>query len=526
MRDSMDWLLARYRAGLLSRRDFLRAAAALGLSLTAAQSLAGLTVRAQTGPAPRRGGILRVAADPATTIDPVKLDSSGGIAIVQQVAEYLVWTEADLSLRPVLATSWRPDPDASTWVFELRRGVRFHNGQEMTADDVVATFQRLVDPEVASPARGALSFLQKENVEKVDRYTVRFRLDRPVGDFPYYTQVYQAVILPAGYDGDFASNPVGTGPFRLVEYRPQERAVLERNPDYWDAPRPYLDGVHIGLYQEATPQVVAMQAGEVDVILAPPYQEAQPLFSDPAVQILSASSGTHRQLTMRVDQRPFNDRRVREAVALCFDRPALLQGLFGGMGDLGNDHPISPVYPEHRPLPQRSQDYARARRLLAEAGYPNGFEIDLYTAQYLELPRFAVFAQQMLQPAGIRARLHVEPLNLYYSHWTDVPFGLTDWASRPTATEILSLAFRCDAEWNAPHWCHPEFDRLVVELQGESDPERRGELATEIARILNHEVPAVIPYFTEVLRAARRSVKGVEAHMSYFLDLTRAWIDA
>ncbi|WP_068134107.1 ABC transporter substrate-binding protein [Limnochorda pilosa] len=525
MSKDLDRLLDRYRKGGLSRRDFLRAAAALGLSLGAAQSLVGLPAWAQGSGAPRRGGILRVAADPATTIDPVKLDSAGGIAIVQQVAEYLVWTEPDLSLRPVLATSWRPEPDARTWVFELRRGVRFHSGKEMTADDVVATFQRLVDPEVASPARGALPFLQKENIEKIGAYTVRFRLDRPVGDFPYYTQTYNAVILPAEYGGDFARNPVGTGPFRLTEYRPQERAVLERNDAYWDAPRPHLDGVRIALYQEATPQVLAMQAGEVDVILAPPYQEAQPLLSDPAVQVLSTSSGTHRQLTMRVDQRPFDDRRVREAVALCFDRPSLLQGLFGGIGDLGNDHPIAPVYPEHQPLPQRAQDHARARRLLAEAGFPDGFEIDLYTAQFLELPRYAVFVQQMLQPAGIRAKLHVEPLNLYYSHWTDVPFGLTDWTSRPTATQILGLAFRSGAEWNAAHWANDTFDRLLQELEGEPDKARRGELAGQIEELMNREVPAAITYFTENLRAVRKGVHGVAADMSYFLDLTRAWVE-
>lgn len=472
----------------------------------------------------KRGGTLRVALPMADTIDPLRMESGGSIAIVQQVAEYLVWAEQDLSLRPVLATDWHSEQGGKRWIFNLRRGVRFHNGEEMTSADVVASFRRMVDPDQPSSASAQLPFLRPEGVTASGDYAVRFDLDRAVGAFPYYTHIYNAVILPADYGGDFAANPVGTGPFRLLGYRPQEGATLERNDDYWDAPRPYLDRLELGLYDGSQPQVLALQGGEADMMLAAGYIDAQPLFEAPEVEVLAAPTAQHRQLSMRADQPPFADVRVRRAVALAMNRPAMVSTLLGGKAALGNDQPIAPVYPEKVDLRQRERDVQAARRLLSEAGFGNGFPIELYIGRLAELPQYGVLAQQMLGEIGIDVSLRVEPLNVYYSHWTEVPFGLTDWVSRPTAGQILSVAFTGGAEWNAAHWRNDEFDRLVQRFQAEPDTDERSRIGTRLAGILNEEVPAAITYFNDGLRPLRNNVRGVTGNISNYLDLTRAWL--
>ncbi|AOU98400.1 ABC transporter substrate-binding protein [Acidihalobacter yilgarnensis] len=505
------------------RRDFIRASGVLGFGLaTSALGLRpGTAEAAEPG---RRGGTLRVAIPAAKSIDPLKIDSAGAIAIVQQVGEYLVWAEPDLSLRPVLATAWHTPDGGKTWIFELRKGVKFHDGREMTADDVVATFERLVNPKMASVARAQIPFLKPGDTTRVDHHTVKFTLDRAVGEFPYYTQIYNAVILPHDYAGDFAKNPVGTGPFRMIDYKPQQSARFERNPDYWDAGKPYLDAVEMGLYGSPQPMILALQGGDTDMMLGISSIDAKPLLAKPDIRIARAHSSATRLLAMRVDRKPFNDRRVRQAVALCLNREAMLKVLLGGAGELGNDHPIAPIFGDHIRLKQRHQDVGRARRLLAEAGYPRGFEIDLYTGDYLELPQYAILAQQMLAPAGIRVKLRVEPLNTYYDHWTQVDFGLTDWTGRTTPSQILSAAFGGHSEWNAAHWKHPGFDDIVAKLEASTDPHQRDRLANQAATMLHDETPAAIAYFIDLLRPMRRKVKGVEANMSQYLDLTQAWL--
>jgi len=473
---------------------------------------------------PKRGGTLRVALPMADSIDPLQMSAGGAIAMVQQVAEYLVWAEDDLTLRPVLATDWEARDGGRTWLFRLREGVRFHDGREMTSADVVASFRRMVAPESPSAAAAQLGFLSPGGVSADDRYTVRFSLERPVGAFPYYTHIYNAVILPADYAGDFAANPVGTGPFRLLDYRPQEGAVMERNPDYWDRPRPYLDGVRMDLYDGSQPQVLALQGDAADMMLAAGYIDARPLFDDDGIDIIATPTAQHRQLSMRADRPPFEDVRVRRAVALAIQRPALVETLLGGYAAVANDHPVADVYPVTVDLAQRERDLAEARRLLREAGAANGFTVDLHIGRVAELPQYGQVLQQQLAEADIRVNLNIEPLNVYYDHWTEVPFGLTDWVSRPTPDQILSVAFRGDAEWNAAHWRSDGFDRLLPRFEAEPDGARRSELAARLAGILNNEVPAVIGYFNDGLRPVTHRVRGVRGNLSNYLDLTGAWL--
>jgi len=520
-------------AGRISRREFLRSATALGLSTgTIAALLAGSgreAVRAQAPPA-RRGGAIRVALVPPTAaVDPVTMYDAGAIAVVQQVAEYLIWAEKDLRLRPVLATRWEPDDKAKTWTFTLRDGVRFSTGQPMTADDVVATFDRLTDPQTRSAARSNFrSILSKGNIEKLGTNRVAFHLDRPFVDFPYLLSStnYNAVVLPQNYAGDFEQHPVGTGPFSLTAYTPKESASFKRNPGYWQKDLPYLDGVELRFFAETQPQVLALQAGAVDMMLATPFQGSQAVFNDPNITVLLTPSSKHRAVHMRVDTAPFTDKRVRQALALCLDRQKIVQGVFQGRADVGNDEMFAPIFPGAPTIGQRAQNYDRARQLLREAGQTD-LKITLTYEQYQEVPQYAVFLQEMIRGAGVEVTLDQVTQAAYYGSgsnqpWLQVPMGITDWASRTIPSQFILPAYTCGGVWNSAHWCNEDFDGLAKQYDATLDRQRRQSIARRLALIQQDATPAIIAYWIRAPRAVRKRVQGVEPNGSDFLDLTRA----
>src|SRR5215831_15870368 len=214
-------------AGHIDRRAFLRHGSILGMSLPLMGTVLGAL--GATLVAPARAGA-------AGAIDPVTVADGGGLLMLQQTGEFLCNSGADLRLRPVLAESWSASDDALAWTFKLRKGVKFHNGKTMNADDVVATIDRLADPKNSSNALSAFSgVLSKGGTKKVDDETVEFHLDAPNGNFPYYlsSDNYNAIILPKDYAGDFDKNFIGTGPFKLEKYTPKVGASFVRNEDYW-----------------------------------------------------------------------------------------------------------------------------------------------------------------------------------------------------------------------------------------------------------------------------------------------------
>ncbi len=476
---------------------------------------------------PKRGGTLRVGVTPPSAVDPHMLQDPGGRATVQPAVNYLVRVTPDLKVIPELATEWS-SPDAVNWTVKLRQGVKFHNGKPFTADDVVATYDRLVDPKVASAARSAFSFLEKGNIMKVDTYTVRFHLSRPLGDFPYSMFTYQAAILPADWPGDWAKNPVGTGPFKMTSYVPKQRAEFVRNEGYWEQDLPYLDKLQVTYFEDIGAQVTAMQSGTIDLMQDTPLDVISALKAgSPNIHFLEARSSTYAQLAMRVDTKPFDKKQVRQAIAVCLDRPKIIGSLLGGRGDIGNDNLIAPVYPLSKGirLSQRKQDYAKAKSLLAEAGYSNGVDIELRTHAIFQLPQYAQIVQEMVKPAGVRMEIKVEPDDIYYQHWNTIPFALEAWVHRPSPGQLLNLGYRCGADWNVPHWCNKEFDTLVNQLDATVDPAKRAQIAGQIAALMNDEVPAIISFFFHAVRAMRSNVKGHQADPAGFLDVRRTWVE-
>jgi peptide/nickel transport system substrate-binding protein len=527
--------------GRMTRRELLVRGTVIGLSMSTIGSLLAAcggsttsgtaSASASASVAPKTGGTMRVAMVPPTgALDPVVMYDAGAIATVQQVCEYLAWAENDLSLRPVLAESWTPDATAKVWTFKLRQNVTFNNGQAMTADDVVATFQRLTDPKSGSSALSNFAgILSMSGVSKVDATTVQFALDSAFADFPYLVSSsnYNCVILPKNYNGNFEKSPVGTGPFTLSAYTSKQSATFKKNPTYWQKGLPYLDGA-VFTYADEQAQTLQLQAGNQDMQLSTPFQGSQALFTDPNIKIVSTPSTQMREVQMRVDKAPFDNKSVRQAIAYCLDRPGIMQSLFNGKGLLGNDNVFCSLYPVGVSIPQRAQDYAKAKQLLAAAGQ-SALTVTLVAEEYLEVPQYAQIIQQMCKPAGITVNLQLQSQAQYYGKdqsapWLTVPFGITDWAARAIPSQFFLPMLTTKGVWNSSHWSNSQFDSLAKQYDATLDQAKRKDIGTQMATIQTEETPIIIAYWIEVLRATTTKVGGVEANGAEYLDLTHAYL--
>ncbi|MDQ2744636.1 MAG: ABC transporter substrate-binding protein [Chloroflexota bacterium] len=526
--------------GEISRRDLIKRLLAAGASLSVIGGLlseAGFEGVAEASPlAAKRGGTLRVGyLVPAADVDPVTMFNEGAILTAQMALEYLVYPRPDYSLAPKLATHWHA-PSPNKWIFNLRKGVKWHDGKPFTADDVVYTFNLLTDPATNSAALSAFKgILSKGGVRKVDSHTVAFHLDRGYSGFPYLVSAltYNSAILPKGYKiGSFVKGHVGTGAYILTNYTPKVGATYKKNPHYWAKGLPYLNGVHLKYYGEEQAVVLALQAGDVDIFPNATYQGGQALFANSNLTILKNPGSSYREFAMRVDQAPFTDKRVRQAVALCLDRPALLKALMNDLGQLGNDHGFAPVFgPLSAPakkIPQRKQDIAKAKALLAAAGHGSGINVTLTTEQYLEIPQYAVIIKQQCKAAGINITLNIEDQNTYYGSGTNEPWlsalmTITDWAPRGTPSQLIDPAYISGGIWNSAHWSNKTFDRLIADSDKASKARHDADVLAA-AKIQHDEVPAIIAYWINDLHALQKHVHGVPKGPGPYPDFSATWL--
>ena len=315
---------------------------------------------------------------PTGAINPVTVADQGGLDMLAQTGEYLCLSDQTLTLKPVLATSWTPNSTADVWTFKIRQGVKFHNGAALTADDVVYTYKLQTNPTGKSNALSALGgVLTPSGVQKVDDFTVAFHLEAPNGNFPYLTSSdnYNMIIIPNNYDpANWQSSFVGTGPFVMKSYTAKVGASFTRNEQYWGT-KALPAGTEFTFYADQTPEILALSSGTIDVVGQFAVSGGEQLLASGApYNVIRLKSSAHRELSMRCDQAPFTDPRVRQAIALTLDRPAIVQALFKGYADLGNDSPFAPVFPStNTSVPQRAQDIAKAKSLLAAAGHSTGF---------------------------------------------------------------------------------------------------------------------------------------------------------
>jgi peptide/nickel transport system substrate-binding protein len=530
--DIANHVIDEFAAGRISRRDFIRRGSVIGISvplLGAIVSACGSTSSSSppSSSSGKAGATIKVGiVTPTAAINPLTVADQGGLDMLAQTGEYLCLSTQTLALKPVLAESWSSNSTADVWTFKIRQGVKFHNGKALTADDVVYTYQLQSNPKNASNALSNFGgVLTPSGVQKVDDFTVAFHLAAPNGNFPYLTSSdnYNMIIIPNGYNpSDWQSSFIGTGPFVLKSYTAKVGATFTRNESYWGT-KALPAETQFTFYATQTPEILALSNGSIDVVGQFAVAGAEQLLTAGApYNIIKLKSSAHRELSMRCDQAPFTDPRVRQAIALTLDRPAIVSALFKGYADIGNDSPFAPVFPStNTSVPQRTQNISKAKSLLSAAGHPSGFSTHLTTEQFLEIPEYAQIVVQSAKAIGVDIGLTVESSSAYYgkatfgnSDWLDATMSLVDYGHRSVPNVFLTAPLETTnaktgtGPWNAAHFNNSQYDSLVSKYIASADLSTQRTIAGQIETLLLDQTPIIFGYFYNYLTATAKTVSG------------------
>ncbi|WP_306356079.1 MULTISPECIES: ABC transporter substrate-binding protein [unclassified Nocardia] len=504
------------RPGFGRRRFLLGGMGALGaVALGGTGMLTGCGT--ESGPAgapdgpPRPGGRLRsvIAGRSATSdvLDPHQAGSSAGGAVSKNVWDKLVAYNNDLTLRYRLAESLEPNADGSQWRIRLRPGVVFSDGTPLTSRDVLWSFERMLDP--AKKSSGDLSVVDMSRSRAAGDLEVLVAMKTPLADFGSVLAGWYCYIVKDGtgvIDGSVL--PVGTGPFALERWSPGDRTLLRRNERYWDG-RPLLDEVEIIQIAETEARVNAFLSGEADVVHEISYLQARTLSSDPDTTVVVPPAGLMGAFQMRVDTPPFDDVRVRQAMRLAVDRQAMVDAVYYGYAEVGNDiyGKGAPFY--HDGLPQRSYDPDRARELLRAAGKEN-LTVTLPTADGTPgmLESATLFAEQA-KAAGITINLESVPADTYFSQVSGkAPLSHIGWWNY-SLDYFYGQTMTSGSPSNGTGWRRPEWDATFAQARAAMDPQRRAALYRELQEELWNEGGYILHSFAKRPDAAKNYVGGV-----------------
>lgn len=524
-----------FKDGKMTRREFLRGATLLGLSATLAACAAPAPAPTVLTPAGGivRGGTLSSAMELQLIDHPARVSWTQSSNVLRQVSEYLTLTGADNITRPYLLENWEASDDLKTWTLNLRHGIKFNNGDEMTADDVIFTMGEWLNPDVGSSMLGLLSYLDgPENIEKIDEYVIRLHLSEPNIGVPEHLYHYPGVILHRDFQGDFIKQPVGTGAFNLVEYSEGERAILRRREDYWQMgqdgqPLPYLDEIiYVSIDKDAA--IAALQSGQVDTMYQARPSDMLAVKDNSNINTTALSTGQCFVIRMRVDLEPWSDVRVRQAMMKCQDREKILQLAYYGEGDLSIDAHIAPVHPEYCTKPIPAYDPEGAKKLLAEAGYPNGLKVRLATKNDDAEAEVAQAIKELAAPAGFDIELDITDPAGYWDRWSEVDFGVTHWSHRALGTMTMSLAYTADkngnpTSWNETRWMDPEFMGLLKQAEQTLNVEDRRAIMCQLEDIMQERGPIANSFWQKVWRLSRNNVMNIGAHPTDFDLFYEVW---
>jgi peptide/nickel transport system substrate-binding protein len=552
MRDAQDHPLVptlkrQLVAREIDRREFLRYATLLGMAApTAYAFVARVTGERLVAPAEAqatlpKGGTLRIAMRCQDLKSPHTYSWVESSNSARQVLDYLTVTGADNITRPSLIEKWEPSPDLKTWTLRVRKSVKWHNGRQFTADDVIWNLKRVLDPKTGSSVVGLMKGFLLEDyetgekddkgnpkkssrlwdagaIQKVDDFTVRLNGKTAQLAVPEQLFHYPLLILDPAENGEFKVGSNGTGAFTLVENEVGRRQVLKaRKPGYWGG-GPYLDQLEfIDLGDDPAASVAALASKQVDGLYGADIVQLEALQKIPHVQMYQVTTAYTATARMQ-PVKPFDDKRVRQAMRYAIDSNTVLQIAHRGLGQPGEHHHVSPVHPEYAKLPPPQRDVARAKKLLAEAGYPNGIDVEIICRPQPAWELLAVQAMvEQWKEAGIRVKINVMPSTQYWEVWTKVPFGFTTWAHRPLGIMSLALAYRSGGPWNESKYSNPEFDRLLTQAEGTLDIASRREIMSRLEAILQDDGPIVQPVWRAIFTFHDKRVQGFKPHPTLYI---------
>ncbi len=548
--------------GRLSRRGFIRVAALVGVSAGAAYAMAGLPSPAHAqmmmpfpddDPNAKEGGILKVAMQIQKMEDPATYSWVEMSNQTRHTLEHLAMTGPDNITRPMLAESWKASDDLKTWTFNLRKGVMWHNGEELVADHIKFNVERWTDAALGSSNVGlsSISALVEEvdsgeknddgtakmtkqliagAIDIVDSHTIRFNLTKAVLSFPEDMYNYPTAIVHPSFTAPFSANPVGTGPFGLAELVVGEKAILKKVTEtsdgkafsYWGG-KTYLDEIHYYNFDEDN-QLTAFAGGDVDTIYEfgiEQYDFAEALDG----KVLQARTAQNLCCRFQISKEPFTDKRVRQAIVKGIDNAAVKALVFPDGGDIGENHHVAPIHPEYFPLPALERDVEGAKALLKEAG-KEGLKVTIDVGN-TDGPWHQTVCEAMreqLKDIGVELSINVMPPSKYWEVWATTAFGATAWTHRPLGTMVLSLGYRTGVPWNETHYANKEWDAALDAAEATLDVEARRAKMEIVQKMMQDDAIMVMPIWRPIFTITRENIQGLALHPTNYHQFNKVWL--
>jgi peptide/nickel transport system substrate-binding protein len=519
----------------LTRRSVLRASLAAAATAGAGGLLAACGSGSTTSTAggggasgpPQRGGVLRLGLTGGSTsdsIDPIEPLTLPDYARIAQLYDPLAAYGADAQVELQLAEEISSNKQATLWTIRLKKGIEFHNGKELTAEDVLFTLNRIQNPKAPGEGAGGIEALDLGGAKKPDKYTLQIPTHSPFAILPGVLAGFYFNIVPVGFD---PKNPVGTGPYKFKSFTAGQQSVFVRNDNYWKKGLPYADQVIITDYQDATSQSNAIQAGQVDLVNNLTADQIAVLEGAGKKTLISPSGGW-TPFTMRADQEPWKDNRVRQAMRLVVNRPQMLEVVYGGHGTLGND--VFGIWdPEYNhSLPQRQQDIDQAKSLLKQAGQ-EGLTVTLTTGEIAQgtLKSAQVLAQQAAE-AGITVKLAQTNVATYFGpNWLNWNFAQDYWNWYTYLVQAKQV-IGPNAQFNETHFNNAKYNKLYEEAIATTDKARQTELVHALQEIDYNEGAYIIPNFPPIIDGYSANINGLIPSKNGIsfnnYDLKSAWI--
>ena len=496
-------------AGRMDRREFLGRASALGLTAAAASTMLGDAVKAA---GPNKGGTLKIGlsgGESTNTLDPALVASEVPYQVLRHWGETLVEVTPKGEAKGVLAESFEASADAKTWAFKIRKGVEFHNGRTMTADDVLKTIERHSNEDSKS---GALGIVKGIKEMKVDGDNVVFELETGNADFPFLIGDYHLVVQPDGGMEDPTAG-IGTGPYKVAVNEPGVRHAFEKNANHWRDNYGHYDSSEILVINDATARTAALQSGQVHIINRVDPKIAALIDRAPGVSVKNIAGRGHYVFIMHVDTAPFDNNDLRLALKYGINRQDMVDKVLRGYGTAGNDFPINAAYPFFdESIPQREYDPDKAQFHYKKSGH-DGSPIIMRTSDAAfpgALDASQLF-QQSAQAAGIPLELKREPADGYWSEvWNKQPFCASYWGGRPVQDQMYSTAYLSTADWNDTRFKREDFDSLLISAKAELDPVKRKDLYSQMAYMLRDEGGLILPMFNDWIDGVSDKIAGYD----------------
>lgn len=527
MSDELDFLGRLVVTQRLSRRDFMGRAAALGVTVPIASML--LTNAAQAA-VPIRGGILKsgmVGGESTDGLDPAAINNQVKGSFARCWGEKLLDVAIDGSLVPVLATEYGASPDAKVWTFKIRKGVTFHNGKELTAQDALATIERHAGAESKS---GALGVLRDIDTMKAQGDEFIISLKQANADLPYLMTDYHLIIQPNGGMDDPEAG-IGTGPYRIAAHEPGVREIGQRYDGYWASDlRGHAEQVEILVINDSAARMAALRSGQVHMMnrVEPKLIELVKRLQGVSIQNITGSA--HYAFAMQCITPPFDNNDLRLALKYAIDRQELVDKILGGYGTLGNDIPVNMAYPLFSDdIEQRQFDPDKAAFHFKKSGYDGPIVLQTSDVAFPGAVDAAQLFQQSAAKAGIPLDVQRMPGDGYWAEvWNVSPFSASYWVGRPTQDQQYSTAYTSTADWNETRFQRADFDNMVITARAELDDAKRKALYRDIALMVRDEGGAIIPVFNDWVDAVSDRVGGYKPHpageLMSGLSLVSCWL--